>query len=269
MNSIKTYTQFNEEIKWKDLKKAATGVALGAGLALGSPQQVKAQTTTTPPSQERVLRQDQEFSTVIELPGKNSEAIQEHLYNLMNDIRIHLYDADSPIKELNYQPFGKDRIKAEVTLAVAPKNTQGVTQAEVDILIKDGKYKIVVGNMHFIHVGYQPRSGGEEITSRYKPLVGTAASHAVKRAFGGALGGPGEVLGNVAASAIQDWAIRPPKPKKDFELKTIKTDSLPTPTVPKGVTSKNYQNYLNEVDSAVQSLFLFFKEGTKSELDNF
>lgn len=267
MNKIKTYQEFNEEIKWKDIKKAATGVALGAGLALGSPQITKSQTLPTSQTQQQKLPQDQEFSTVIEAPGKNVEQIQEHLYNLMNDIRINLYDADSPIKEINYQPFGKDRIKAEVKFAVSPKNTKGITEAEIDFLIKDGKYKIIVGDIHFIHVGYQPMSGGDEITSRYKPLVGTAASHAVRRAFGGALGGPGEVLGNLAASAIQDWAIRPPKPKKDFELKTTKTDSTSTPEVPKGVTAKNYENYLKQVDAAVQELFGLFREGLKSEHD--
>ena len=55
MNKIKTYQEFNEEIKWKDIKKAATGVALGAGLALGSSQITKSQTLPTSQTQQQSL----------------------------------------------------------------------------------------------------------------------------------------------------------------------------------------------------------------------
>ena len=251
MKNLKTFKQHNEEMKWKDVKKAAAGVALGAGLALGSPQQVAGQ---TPQQQEQRLPQDVQHSTVIQMPGKSIDDIQDHLYDLMNDIRVHLYDARSVITSLNYQPFGENKIKAEVQFDLSPKNTRGVTEAEIEISIKEGRYKIVVKNIDFKYVGYQPNSPSEEIASRYRPLVGTAASGAVRRAFGGKLGGAGDVLGNVAASALQGYALKQPKPKEDFELKTGKK------ATPEGVTSKNYEKYLEEVDSAVHELFAFFEE---------
>lgn len=259
MKNIKTFSQHNEDANWK---KGLAAAALTAGLALGGPQKATSQI----PTRQEQRMQETQYQTVIEAPGKNAEQVKDHLYKLINDIRVYLYDTDSPIKQLNYQPFQTNKIKAQVQFEISPKDRRGVTEAEIEILIEDGSYTIMVKKMRFIHEGQQPNSLEDEIISRYKPLVGTAASGGVKRAFGGKIGGVGDVVGNVAASALQDWAIRQPKPKQNFDLKNTPTSD---PQVPSGMKKKDYEDYLSRLNTAVEDLFSMFRESPSDDRMNF
>lgn len=246
MKKILSYESFiiSEELNWSDVKKTAAGVALGAGLALGSPEVVKSQELPSETiSQQQQLKDG--HSEVIQVPGKSLPAVLDEILSKFQKIRQDKFFGNS----LRYDKSGPNKFSGEIQLDIQPKGTRGITLIEFDIIYKAEKYKITVNKIKFIHVGQQPMTPGESFGSKVRPIVGTAASQAVRRAMGGKVGGLGDVLGGVASSTIQGMVMKTPKSKVNFEI---------SGQVPSGMKKKDYDNYLDEVEKSIDYFISLF-----------
>jgi hypothetical protein len=267
MKNIKSFEYFtkNEELNWKDIKKTAAGVALGAGLAFGSPDKAKGQDIDNKQATTATHKQDPEsveYSEVINAPGKSLSKILDDVLNRLSDLRKD----KSVVNSFNYERSGPGRLSGKMQLNVTPKNAKGFTEAEFEIIMKEGKYKIIIKNINFIHVGQQPMTAGETMSARYRPMVGTAASQAIRRAGSGKLGGFGDVLSGVAASAVQNYALKQKKSKENFNLKSVKTDSTEVGEKPKNMKQKEYNKYSEDIKkSADYFISLFSKPESKDD----
>ena len=237
MKNIKTFEQFsdnstNEELNWKNLVAAG---AIGAASVFGSPAQ--SQTVKSPKAQytstydTKTVTTDTKSSSptsVVEVSQLDAQSLKIKLQTNLNELRSDVNSKSlGPITQIKYFPSGPEKIKGELQFAISPKGENGVTNAQFEIQIKDGKYKVTVFNINFIHVGSQPVSAGQMIVKRAKPVIGTAAATATQRGISSALGGSqlGQTAGNVAAGVVQQAALLKSKPKSNFYLSDVDQNS--------------------------------------------
>lgn len=143
MSKIKKYDEFvNEEI---NLKKALAGAALGAGLAFGSPsvahaekEPIKTEITST--------QTIENFSKVVYV---DSTLTKEKIQNLIVN---QLYS--SPTIKITINTPG--RIVANINFSSKPKMSYGLATGTMEILFKDGRYKVSFSNIQFDYQGQQP-----------------------------------------------------------------------------------------------------------------
>lgn len=265
MKNIQSFDNFTlhlEEINWK---KAAAGLALGASLAAGSPQQAKSQTRSGQEIQklDKDL-QSTEWSKVVQVEGKSASEIQMDLYRLLNELRASEFGPNSTINFVNPTPAGPNRISATIQFNIEPEGTNGVTEGELEILIKDGKYKVIIRGAEFIHVGMQPRTAGEQARDRYRPMVGSAVAQQARqgaaRVLRPAIGEWSEVAGNIVGNVVQDVVTRPSKTytKKNFEVGDEK---------PSGLSDRAWKQYGDELSSAVDYFFELLTKRTTEDDD--
>lgn len=265
MNKIQSFEQFqNEELNIPSkLRKAAAGVALGAGLALGSPQVTKAGTLAHKIEQTQPQKSDTalQFSQVIDASGSNPQEIQTEVYRIFNELRVKKFGQLSLINYANLEPASGGKIYGTIQYNIAPDGRRGVTNANITIMIKEGRLKILVTDFEFIHVGQQPNTAREEIRTRYRPMVGTAISQQARlqtgRILKPALGGFADVVGGIVGNIVQDVALRPGKPKQNFALGSA---------TPVNVDKNTYRTYVSELASATDYLIsLILEEGAEQD----
>ncbi len=112
MKKIKSYEEFNEEINWKQL---ATGAALGASLAFGSPV-AKTQTIT---NQEQVLKDKVLVSSPIQKKVKKILSDKNVFFKMTPGLECCNYldfDLDSSI--------GKDKVKISFILKLVMEDEE-------------------------------------------------------------------------------------------------------------------------------------------------
>ena len=161
MGNIKSFEEFNEEI---NLKKTLAGVALGAGLALGSPSQASAkEPTQTEISQTNI----DDFSEVIHVDSTMKKA----------DIQKIVYNQLSRIPGVRITSNTQDKIACLVTFNSKPENSSGSSYGNMEISFKDGKYKIDFYDIYFDYIGQQPQTVAQQIGQNTKrQMTGLATS---------------------------------------------------------------------------------------------
>lgn len=88
-----------------------------------------------------------------------------------------------------------------------PENSNGQTNANLNIYIKDGKFKVEFDNINFIYIGQQPVSAGEQIS---RNLAGMGRGIAIQTVSGMI---PNRVVGNVVGQTLNQ-ATRPSTQQK-------------------------------------------------------
>jgi hypothetical protein len=189
MNKIvKTYDEFvNEEV---NLKKAIAGAAIGAGLAFGSPnveaKPVKAETTQTT-SQYGV-----DFSQVVQLDSTLKK----------NDIYMKLLSGLRSINGCRVLQSTPDKISCSIRMSSKPDGSNGQTNANLNVYIKDGKFKVEFTDINFIYIGQQPTTRGEDISRNLSNIGRTIGIQTVSGMI------PDRTLGNVVGQSLNQ-ATRP------------------------------------------------------------
>ena len=261
MKRLQNFEQFsiNEYSKWSNLRKGAAMSALGTGLALSSPEASARQMQTNPTRIEQ--SKVNEFSKVIERPGKTANDIKIEIYRAIEDHRASR--ASSVIRGISYLPSTNNEIFVKVHFAVMPKGIKGLTVASVRFIIKDDKFKIVINDLEFENAQIVDRELETELRYRFAPVVGSTIGGIATRNARGRAGGVASILANIAASSIQDLMIRNAgKPKnKDFRIGDDK---------PKSLSKKAYEGYLNDLEKACNQFFdLFSSTSSSEESDDF
>lgn len=217
---IKSYEEFvNEEI---NLKKAIAGAALGAGLAFGSPN-VEAKPVDTQITQ--VIDSSVDISEVIYLDSTLKK----------NDIYQKLLTQLRTIQGVRVLGSTPDLITCSVRMNAKPENSNGQTNANLNIYIKDGKFKVEFDNINFIYIGQQPVSAGEQIG---RNLAGMGRGLAIQTVSGMI---PNRVVGNVVGQTLNQ-ATRP------------STQQKTTFTFDEAKSNNRMQDYVISVEDESQSI---------------
>lgn len=194
MRKIKSYQEFtNEEISLGNILR--TG-ALATSLALSSPSQAM---TNEPHQTEISMNQSIDWSETIQCPGQKK-----------NDIYLKLSQKLRQVSGLRFTQVSQDKLVASLNLAAKPRNSNGVTQANIEVDIRDGEYTIKFTNIKFIYVGAQPQDLGHEVGQNVKRQVGNELTRAVVR------GSNNSAIGNMAGSMIQGATRYQPKSYTNF-----------------------------------------------------
>lgn len=266
MKNIQSYQEYqknNEELNIPDkLKKAAAGVALGTGLALGSPQVAKSEPLPQRTEQLRPSEQDTAlyFVKVLQRPDQSTQQIQEEMKEVIGLLTTLRPGDNTYINSLKVIEHSPGRIDAQIQFDVAPDNTRGFTYADLTILVKDGRYKVKFENFEFVHVGQQPNTPEEEFRNRYRPMVGTALSQQARLQTGRLLrpviGQFADIVGGVVGGIVQDKALKPAPAKKNFKL---------SGQDPVSVSSRDYDNYVSKLQKATDYIIGLFEYEEKEE----
>lgn len=189
---IKSYEEFiSEEI---NLKKAIAGAAIGAGLAFGSPS-VEARPVDTQITQ--VIDSSVDISEVVYLDSTLKK----------NDIYLKLLNQLRTIQGVRILSSNTDLITCTIRMSAKPENSNGQTNANLNIYIKDGKFKVEFDNINFIYIGQQPVSAGDQIG---RNLAGMGRGIAIQTVSGMI---PNRVVGNVVGQTLNQ-ATRPSTQQK-------------------------------------------------------
>ena len=185
---VKTYDEFvNEEV---NLKKAIAGAAIVAGLAFGSPnveaKPVKAETTQTT-SQYGV-----DFSQVVQLDSTFKK----------NDIYMKLLSGLRSINGCRVLQSTPDKISCSIRMLSKPDGSNGQTNANLSVYIKDGKFKVEFTDINFMYIGQQPTSRGEQIGRNLSNIGRNIGIQTVAGMM------PDRTLGNVVGQTLNQ-ATRP------------------------------------------------------------
>ena len=144
MKNIKSYEDFcNEEVNWK---KVIGGAALGSALAFGSPSTSYSQINPTPTEVSTAMKSDGSF--VIDV---DSTLTRDEIYNKVlswvsvnfkstNVIKFQEKEGDAATIELRF-------IMESGIVSMGISN--GHTNCDMAIKIKDGRYKIIIRNVDF------------------------------------------------------------------------------------------------------------------------
>lgn len=201
---IKSYEEFvNEEI---NLKKAISGAAIGAGLAFGSPN-IEAKPISN--KTEQIVDMDVDFSEVIYLESSLSknEIFSKILSQLRNITGVRILSS-SP-----------DFISCSIRMNSKPQNSVGQTNGNLNIYIKDGRFKVEFFNINFIYIGQQPTSTGQNIARNIANVGRTAAIGTVSNMI------PDRIVGNMVGQAINQ-ATRPQTTQRNgFTFEEIRGSS--------------------------------------------
>lgn len=232
---VKTYEEFvNEEINFK---KAIAGAALGAGLAFGSPNvQAKPISVET---EQTVSEFGVEFSEVVELDSTFKK----------NDIYLKLLTGLRSINGCRILQSTPDKISCSIRMSSKPENSNGQTNANLNVYIKDGKFKVEFSDINFIYIGQQPTTAGQEIT---KTLSNAGRNLAIQTVSGMI---PNRTMGNVVGQTLNQ-ATRPSGGQKTtFTFSEAKSNS-------------RMSDYVSSVESEMSSIVNNLKSNFTQDTDN-
>jgi hypothetical protein len=217
MNNIKTYREFvNEEISLGNILR--TG-ALATSLALSNPSQAN----ISEPVKTEMTQQSIDWQDDVKLPGMSK-----------SDIKTKLYQRLSQMPGTRIKMSTPDKIVCSITMSAKPNNSNGQTQATIEIDIRDGEYTVKFVNINFIYVGQQPPDVGYNVGQNIKGQIGSELSRTVVRGSGNT------TLGNMAGSAILGATRPQPKEYKNFTYQEAKN-------------SRNLK-YTSQVDQEIMSI---------------
>lgn len=233
MKNIQTFEQFsyeqtNEENKFRNLLAAG---AIGAASILGSPAKAQTKAQYTSSYDTKTVSTDAQSSSpssIVEVPQLNAQSLKMKLQTNLNELRSDVnFRSLGPITQIKYYSSGPNKIQGEIQFAISPKGENGVTNAQFEIQIIDGKYKVTVLSINFIHVGSQPVSTGQMAINKAKPILGAGLAAATQKGVAGVLGGGqmAQTAGNIAAGGVQQAALSKPKPKSNFYLSDVDQNS--------------------------------------------
>jgi hypothetical protein len=226
MNKIKSYEEFvNEEIS---LKNMAAGALLATGLAFSNPNTASA---NEPVKTELSTSSSIDYSELVKVDStyKKFSIYQKLLVELrsINGVRILGSSAD--------------KIVCSVTLTSKPDNSNGQTNATLEIYIKDGEYKAEFKDVNFIYIGTQPVTQGDQIKRELKSTAGQVLTGAIVRGTGNS------PIGNMIGQKVTDATRNTPKQYKNFTYQEAKNGGD--------------SNYVYKVDNEMQTLIQSLKSG--------
>jgi|688.fasta_scaffold646775_1 hypothetical protein len=226
MNKIKSYEEFvNEEIS---LKNMAAGALLATGLAFSNPNTASA---NEPVKTELSTSSSIDYSELVKVDStyKKFSIYQKLLVELrsINGVRILGSSAD--------------KIVCSVTLTSKPDNSNGQTNATLEIYIKDGEYKAEFKGVNFIYIGTQPVTQGDQFKRELKSTAGQVLTGAIVRGTGNS------PIGNMIGQKVTDVTRNTPKQYKNFTYQEAKNGGD--------------SNYVYKVDSEMQTLIQSLKSG--------
>ena len=191
---LKSYKEFtNEEISLGNILR--TG-ALATSLAFSQPTSAM---TSEPTPTELSVNQSIDWSETVQCPGEKKY-----------DIYLKVSQKLRQISGLRFTQVSQDKLIASLNLSAKPRNSNGVTQAKIEVDIKDGEYTIKFTDIKFIYVGAQPQDLGHEMGQNVKRQVGNELTRAVVR------GSNNNAIGNMAGSMIQGATRYQPKKYTNF-----------------------------------------------------
>jgi len=191
---LKSYKEFtNEEISLGNILR--TG-ALATSLAFSQPTQA---ITKDIEKTEMSAPQSVDWIKTYQYPGQTKSDIYQKVSFKLRQI-----------PGLRFSQVSTDKLVASLTFSAKPKNSNGVTQANIEVDIKDGELTIKFTDIKFIYVGAQPQDVGHEIGQGVKRQVGNELTRAVVR------GSNNSMLGNMAGSMIQGATRYQPKQYTNF-----------------------------------------------------
>jgi hypothetical protein len=204
MNRIKKYDEFvNEEI---NLRKTIAGAALGASLALGSGQ-VSAKPVDTQITQ--VIDSNVDISEVIYLDSTMKKV----------DIYTKLLSQLRTINGCRVLSSSPDMISCSIRMNSKPSNSNGQTNANLNIYIKDGKFKVEFDNINFIYIGQQPVNPGQQIG---RNLAGVGRAVAIQTVSGLI---PNRTIGNVVGQTLNQATMPSNVQKTTFTFDEAKNNT--------------------------------------------
>ena len=103
-----------------------------------------------------------------------------------------------------------------------PSNSNGQTNANMYVYIKDGKFKVEFSDINFIYVGQQPVSQGEMIG---RGLFGSGRNVAVQTVTSMI---PNRVVGNVVGQTLNQATRPSPQQRNSFTFEEAKSNKRMT-----------------------------------------
>lgn len=226
MSKIKSYEEFiNEEI---NLKNMAAGALLATGLAFSNP----ASASTKEPTQTELstsVTSSADYSEVVKLDSTYKK------FNIYQKLSAQL----RMIKGARILVSTADKIVCSMTLESKPSNSNGQTNATLEIYIKDGEYKVEFTNVNFIYIGTQPVSQGYQAQQQLKSTAGQILTGAVVRGTGNS------PIGNRIGQTINNATRPTPKQYKNF-------------TYQEALNSEN-NDYINKVNQEMSNIIQSLK----------
>lgn len=228
MDKIKSYEEFiNEEIS---LKNMAAGALLATGLAFSNP--------TTASANEPVKT---ELSTSVSTSTDYSELVKVDSTYKKFSIYQKLLVQLRTIKGVRVLGSSADKIVCSVTLNSKPDNSNGQTNATLEIYIKDGEYTVEFKDVNFIYIGTQPVTQGDQFKRELKSTAGQVLTGAIVRGTGN------NPIGNMIGQKVTDVTRNTPKQYKNFTYQEAKNGGD--------------INYVYKVDSEMKTLIQTLKSG--------
>jgi hypothetical protein len=218
MNKIKSYEEFvNEEVS---LKNMAASALLATGLAFSNPTISSAEPIKT----ELSISSSVDYSELVNVDSSYKK------FSIYQKLLVEL----RAIKGVRILGSSADKIVCSVTLSSKPDNSNGQTNATLEIHIKDGEYMVEFKNVNFIYIGTQPVNQADQFKQELKSTAGQVITGAIVRGTGYS------PIGNRIGQKVTDATRNTPKQYKNFTYQEAKNGGD--------------SNYVYKVDSEMQSI---------------